>query len=46
MVVLLLLLGVKSPRRLATAAGVMTALLWVVFAILFGVEFPGPRWGG
>jgi putative tricarboxylic transport membrane protein len=46
MVVLLLLLGVRSPRRLATVACVLTAVLWVVFAVLFGVEFPGPHWGG
>lgn len=46
MVVLLLLLGIKSPRQLATVACVLTAILWLVFGILFGVEFPGPRWRG
>jgi putative tricarboxylic transport membrane protein len=46
LVVLLLLLGVRSPRQLGTVAFILTTVLWVVFEVLFGVEFPGPRWGG
>jgi putative tricarboxylic transport membrane protein len=46
LVALLLLLGVRSPLQLGIVAFVLTAILWLVFNVLFGVEFPGPHWGG
>ena len=45
-VLVLLLLNVREPRRLALVAGGLTVILWFTFGVLFGVAFPGPRLPG
>ena len=45
-VLVLLLLNVREPRRLVLVAGGLTLILWFTFGVLFGVAFPGPRLPG